>query len=200
MTTNILNEPIAITVTTEQDLMALDKAFLGHAPSQPLQDLSDDYLVASLLGWHMQNAKMPETSASKYVYTEFALRRGLAAGGDFTDENSDVRSLTRGVPNTLGHNLTSNGINPQTLSEIENRIATLVRRYSELYQLAVNETNAEDHAKTWRFVAGFSDQEIIDVGTWAMLAICDAACFAGEPYPADVESELLFRGLSWRKA
>lgn len=198
MTTNIHNEPIAITVTTEQDLMALDKAFLGHVPSHSLQDLSDDYLVASLLGWHMQNAKMPETKASKYAYTEFALRRGLAAGGDFTDENSDVRSLSRGVPSSPGHILTTNGINSQTLAEIENRIATLVRRYSDLYELATNESNAEVHAKTWRLVAGFSDQEIIDVGTWAMLAICDAASFAGEPYPVHVESELLSRARAFK--
>ena len=174
--------------------MALEKAFLGNTPSQPLQDLSDDYLVASLLGWQMQNAKMPETKASTYAYTEFALRRGLAAGGDFTDENSDVRSLSRGVPGTPGHILTANGINPQTLVEIENRIATLVRRYNHLYELAANESFAEDHAKTWRLVAGYSDQEIIDIGTWAMLANCEAAGFAGEAYPAHVELEVLSRG------
>lgn len=173
--------------------MALDKGFLGSPSSEPLHALSDDNLVASLLGWHMQNVKMPDTTASKYAYTEFAFRRGIAAGGEFTDENSDVRSLTRGKPSTPGHVLTLNGIDSQTLTDIQNRISALVLRYTDLYELAANEKNVEDHDKTWRLVAGFSDQEIIDVGTWAMLAICDTASFKGEPYPADVEAELLSR-------
>lgn len=194
MTEYIQNEPIAISVTTEQDLMALDKAFLGHATTQSLQNLSDDYLIASLLGWHMMNIKMPDTKASTYSFTEFALRRGLAAGGDFIDENSDVRSHSFGAPSTPGHILTTNGINSQTLTEVENRIATLVRQYSKLNELASNELSAEDHAKTWRLVAGFSDQEIIDIGIWAMLAMCDAAKFAGQPYPVLVEKEIVSRG------
>ena len=196
MTTTTHNPHTAITVSTEQDLMALDKGFLGSPSSEPLHKRSDDYLVASLLGWHMQNVKMPDVSASKYAYTEFAFRRGIAAGGEFSDENSDVRSRTRGKPSTPGHVLTINGIDSQTLTDIKNRIAALVRRYADLHDLASNETNVEDHDKTWRLVAGFSDQEIIDIGTWAMLAICDTASYKGEPYPAGVEAELLSRALS----
>lgn len=88
---------IEITVTTEQDLMKLERAFLGDTAGVSPEDVSDDYLVAVILGWHMQNMKMQKTLASKYTYTEFALRRGLAAGGDFTDENSDLRTHARGV-------------------------------------------------------------------------------------------------------
>lgn len=184
---------IAITVTTEQDLMKLERAFLGDTAGVSPDGVSDDYLVAVILGWHMQNMKMQQTLASKYTYTEFALRRGLAAGGDFADENSDLRAHARGVPSAPGHILTINGINAQTLAETKKRIATLVQLYDELYELAINEKSAEDHAKTWRLAAGFTDQEIIDIGTWAMLAICDKAKFVGEPYPHEFEAELLRR-------
>lgn len=188
------NNHIAVTASSEVDLRALEKAFLGNVPQLSPSEVSDDFLVASILGWHMRNTEQRPSRVDGYIFTEFAYRRTIASGANFTDSNSDARTAARGNSSSSGNVLTLDGITDQTLAEIENRIASLLRRFEELEVQASKAVNQEADNLCWQLVAGFSDQEIIDIGTWSMLQTCETHSAADAPFPTDLKLEIERRG------
>lgn len=193
MHNNVAINGIAITLNTEQDLNALGDAFLGKTSGVDPLHVSDDYLVAALLGWHMRSSQLKSSRTSGYVFTEFAFRRTLAADATFTDEHSMIRANSLGTPSSTGNVLTINGISTGTNEEIINRIKVLEQRFKELEQKVLENEDSESDYSIWKFVAGFSDQEIIDIGIWAMLQSCIDELSNKEPCPADFEKELCSR-------
>lgn len=200
MNNNVAINGIAITLHTEQDLNALGDAFLGKTSGVDPHLVSDDYLVAVLLGWHMRSSALKSTKTNGYVFTEFAFRRTLAADKSFTDHNSEIRAQSLGEPSTPGNVLTIDGIDGQTNNQIRTRIATLEQRFKELELQAIKDADSETDNSTWSFVAGFSDQEIIDIGTWAVIQSCIPENAAVETYPTGFENEIDRRGRDLAKS
>lgn len=192
METENQNQGIAITATTEQDLIRLGPALRGQFNSLPPTDASDDFLVAAILGWHMRKTSRKTSLVDGYVFTEFALRRAIASGGTFADKNTDLRAKAVGKASEPGHILTVDGIGPQTLTQIESRVANVLSRFEQLETDAGKDTSAETDSAIRRFVASFSDQEIIDIGTWSMLQACPQSASNSE-LPNIYRDELVHR-------
>lgn len=189
------NQGIAITATTEQDLLKLGPAFRGEFDELSPRDASDDFLVAALLGWHMRNTSRHTSLADGYVFTEFALRRTIASGETFTEKNSDLRAKAVGKASESGHILTVGGIGPQTPTQIEARVESLLSRFQQLQTDSGEDMNAETDSAIRTLVASFSDQEIIDIGTWSMLQTCPKSEINLEP-PNVYSDELMSRAVS----
>lgn len=186
---------IAIQPSTEQDMLLFEDAFLGRLKYVAPAKASDDFLYATLLGWHLrQISKYPE-GISNFVFTEFAFRRANAAGGFHDDENSFPRFNAQGVRSTEGNTLTVEGINSESLFDIGLRAVRVQRMIEELEAHLEIAEAFRNYDAIWSRVANYTDQAIIDFGIWAMLQTCSEQPIRGDNYPFEFEKEIQKRAL-----
>lgn len=121
MTEQAPTTAITITPTTEEDLGRLRSAFTGDYETTALAAQSDDFLLAALLGWHLRAAQINPSRLDGYVFTEFANRRAIAAGADFTDAYSDIRSSVRSCGQPSNQLITTNGLAAESPIEMRER-------------------------------------------------------------------------------
>lgn len=188
-------QQIAIQSSTEQDLLLLEDAFLGRTRYVVPAKATDDFLYATLLGWHLRQISKYPKGISSFVFTEFAFRRANATGGFHDDENAFARFNAQGVPSISGNTLTVNGINSESLMDIGSRAVNVQRMIEELEaQLEIADA-FRDYSAMWARVANYSDQAIVDFGTWAMLQACAEQLSNGDAYPLEFEKEIRIRAL-----
>lgn len=183
-------QQIAIQTSTEQDLLLLEDAFLGRTRYVVPAKATDDFLYATLLGWHLRRISRYPKGISSFVFTEFAFRRANATGGFHDDENAFARFNAQGVPSISGNTLTVNGINSESLTDIGSRAVNVQRMIEELEAFLEIGEAFGDFTDIWARVAKYTDQAIIDFGTWAMLQTCPGANASSEEYPVQIEKEI----------
>lgn len=194
MNTNRSKYRIAITTTSEQDLWALERAFLNDVEHGEHQEASDDFLIAVLLGWHMRRVEYDHPQFIKEIYTEFAFRRGIAGGAEGHDDLHSRRLANRGTPSTPGNVLSIDGIDDKTLGRIEVRVHSLKRMVEKLKEPPVNDFFEAHHQKVMKTLAGYSDQAILDFCIWATLMTCNQLPTSPEQFPHEYRDEIMARG------
>lgn len=193
MTNTRKNQSIAFTPTTEQDLLELSDAFSTNVESANPKEVSDDFLVATVLGLKLNELESTDSLVSNMVFTEFALRRANACGAEHQDENTEIRLANRGAQSSAGNTLTVHGIVYETYAEILERAKAVKELNDALLELAETDS-LENHNAAWRLVAGQSDQIVIDYCIWAYMKPCRKESLERANQTEKFVKELISRG------
>lgn len=184
---------IAVTLSSEQDVEKLSGAIRGEFQDQSPQTASDDFIIAVLMGWHFRELGRERARSAKYVFTEFAFRRAIAAGATQIDEYDAIRWPNLGTPSSGGNILTVDGIGPNTYSQVKERVADVAQIIDTLETMDSALAPEDDDEHIRKFVAGLSGQNIFDYFVWAFLDLPKAQSF---DYPQSFFDEMRTRGQS----
>lgn len=184
---------IAITADTQVALWALRPAFEGHLDVDDPTRLTDDHLVATLLGWHLR--RKPGRIGAwglKDALNEFEFRAAEDLDADWPDAELRRATQMRSTKSTPGYVLTIDGIDKRTPERI---IARAQAVESILKKLEVMEVRAaqrgEEESVALQFVQ-YSDQAIIDLCTYLFIQRWESDKL--EDFPTWALEEIVRRG------
>lgn len=185
---------VAITPTSEQDLLALRYAFDGDMAHGEHKECRDDVLVAALLGWHLRKIGRHYDPFMKSVVQEFYNRASDDAAKWMDPADLALRKLHRGSPSTPGNVLTLDGIDNKTLGRIEARAHAVSRMLGKLKRIVRGPSTRLPGESVDAILLHWSDQAIMDLCIWFVLSNSDRTGENVENFPAWVKDEIQARG------
>ena len=195
---------ISIDTTTEGKLRKLTEHFKGAVSGDP-ERMSDDELLAVLLGWYFRNLPQPDRFELKSVMHAFLVRLWNSKNEPqhgYWEYRQIASRHTRGSRHTGGNVLTPTGIRAETLDDMVFRVLSVFLMSESIQYTGGSDTGKgfEDHQL---LLSVMPDQVIVDSCIYGELR--EFAVFeepsASDKFPYDVEAEVARRAdvAEWRR-
>lgn len=158
---------VAITLTTVEELMALEFAFEGNLMPGAEEDAHDDELIATILGYHLRQLPRAPEELRLIIWNEFSERQIMIIG--------DPAGLLSPRPNypiptgvaRPGYLLDSRGLDVDTLETLEVRVQ-MVASFADIAEVLFSSPIVEhEHPVIAALLQQYTDQQIIDLALWA---------------------------------
>jgi hypothetical protein len=199
---------IAITPQTEAELFALHDEFQGHLSDGKIGPslVTDDQLVALLLGWHLRRRpSLFGVPSLKNVIDELILRAAqdfeadwpgaednAANWSDAAEAKIRQESRMRSIRSTPGYVLTIDGIDKRTPERIIARAQAVEKTVKTIESSEIRAIGLGEEELVRLLFVRHSDQEIIDL--WMYFRIQHWASDELEEFPLWALDEIVRRG------